>query len=219
MKKEYNIDKIPSFRFCINIPSGFSSLLNDVGKAEIYLFGQWVGWDNIYFKKERDYLESIDKFFSYVNYPTYFQFGDIERLDKFNKSQMAKKMFEHLSGWIFNFRDCTPNSDHFLIKGTESAYQCFFELRPEYGYDVHTMNRYINRYRYEYFCNSGSGPDNEIKYISAREGADLIMLMRLSFRSMIYNYKEQHSSEIRVFSGWHNFKEDLLSQCQHHNLL
>lgn len=62
-EKTYNIDKIPSFSFNIDIPTGFSSLFNDVAKAQIYLFGSWVGWDNIYYKKEPDYLTSIDKFF------------------------------------------------------------------------------------------------------------------------------------------------------------
>lgn len=219
MKRTYRINKIPSFSFNIDIPSGLSSLFNDVAKAEIYLFGSWVGWDNIYYKKEHDYLDSIDKFFSFINYATYYSTSDLQRLDELNKSQLGRKMYRHLSGWIFNFKDCTPNSEHFLIKGVESSYQCFFELRPEFQYDVQTKRRYIARYRYEYYCNSGYGPANEIIYISGREGLDLINLMRLSFRSMIYNYKEQHSTEIRVFSGWHNFKEDLIAQCVKNSLV
>lgn len=219
MKKTYKITKISSFSFNIDIPSGLSSLFNDQGKAQIYLFGSWVGWENIYYKKERDYIESIDKFFSFINYPTYYNPSDLERLNQLNKSTLGRKMFEHLSGWTFNFRDCIPNSDHFLIRGTDSSYQCFFELRPEYGFDLQTHRKYIKRYRYEYFCNSGCGPSNEIKYITGREGLDLISLMRLSFRLMIYNYKEQCGSEIRVFNGWHNFKEDLLDQCKKYNLI
>ena len=219
MKKTYKINKIPSFSFNINIPSGLSFLINDVAKAEIYLFGNWVGWDNIYYKKEKNYLESIDKFFSFLNYPTYYTSSDLERLNQLNNSPLGKKMFEHLSGWLFSFNDCIPNSDTFIIRRKEATYRCHFELIPEYSYDIQTKCQYIKRYRYEYFCNSGSGPTNEIKYITPREGLDLIALMRLSFLSMIYNYKEQHSSEIRVFSGWHNHKEDLINQCRLNNLL
>lgn len=128
MKKTYKITKIPSFSFNIDIPSGLSSMFNDVTKAEIYLFGSWLGWDNIYYKKERDYLTSIDKFFSFINYATYYSSSDLQRLNDLNKSQLRRKMFEHLSGWTFKFKDCTPNSEHFLIRGGDSSYQCFFEL-------------------------------------------------------------------------------------------
>lgn len=219
MKKNYKIAKIPSFSFNIDIPSGLSTLFNNVGKASIYLFGNWVGWDNIYYKKEQDYLTSIEKFFSFINYPTYYNASDLKRLEELNNSLIGRKMFEHLSGWTFNFKDCSPNSDYFMIRKIESTYQCFFELCPEYAYDSQAKIQYIARYRYEYYCNSGYGPANETKYITAREGLDLISLMRLSFRSMIYNYKEQHSSEIRVFSGWHNYKEDLISQCVKNKLI
>ena len=78
-----------------------------------------------------------------------------------NNSPLGKRMFEHLSGWTFNFKDCSPNSDHFLIKGVDSTYQCFFELRPEYAYDSQLKRQYITIYRYEYYCNSGCGPANE----------------------------------------------------------
>ena len=220
MKKVYKINNIPSFSFNINIPTGLSSIINDVGKAEIFLFGSWVGWNNIYYKEERDYLESIEKFFAFLNYPTHYTSDDLDRLASFNNSPIAIKMFEQLSGWTFNFRDCIPNTDTFVIRGKDPSYTCYFELRPEYGFDSSFSSfRYIKRYRYVYFCDSGYGPKNETKYIKRMEGLDLIALMRLSFRSMIYNYKEQHSTEIRVFSGWHNYKEDLIEQCKRNGLL
>lgn len=223
MKKTYTIDKIPSFRYELDFPTGLSGMFKDKGKADIYLFGKWVGWDNIYHKEEPNFVDSIEKFFSFLNYRTYYSSSDLERLDTFNKSPLARKMFEHLGGWTFKFEDCIPNSDTLIVRGNEPKYnyKYHFELIPIYRYEPKTGARYLSHYNYEFYTNSTSpgASANERKVISAREGLDMIALIRLSFRLMIFNYKEQHSSEIRVFSGWHNYKENLIDLCIQNNLI
>lgn len=219
MKKIYQINKIPSFKFEIDIPTGISSFINYKGKADIYLFGKWVGWDNIFYKEEKNYLDSINNFFRFINYQENYTQDELKRLDHLNKSNIARKMFEQLSGWDFRFNDCQPNTDTFILRRKEQTYNAFFELIPEYIYKPRTFERYISRYKYEYFCNSGFGPANERKFLTAIEGSDLIKLLRLSFLSLIINYEKEHAYDIRCMNGHYSYKENLIEFCKKNNLV
>ena len=219
MKRTYKINTIPSFSYEMDVPTGLSSLFNYKGKADIYVHGKWATWDNIFYKEEPEILDSIDKFFRFLNHPRHYSESDLKRLDALNKSSLGRKMFEHLSGWTFKFYDCAPNSDTFIIRRQEPTYRCSFELTPNYSYNPTTQSKYIISYNYSFFCNSGCGPANENKTITGREGLDLIELMRLSFLAMINKYPEERSSEIRVFNGHYNYKENLIDYCKSNKLL
>lgn len=161
----------------------------------------------------------MPKFFRFINHPRYYSESDIKRLDAINRSALGKMMCAHLSGWTFTFCDCSPNSDTFIIRRQEPTYHCSFELIPNYNYNPATRSKYIVSYNYTYFCNSGYGPANENKTISGSEGQDLIDLMRLSFLAMINNYPAESSSNIRVFNGHYNYKENLIEYCKVNNLI
>ena len=47
MKKTYRIDRIPSFRYEMDLPTGLFANLHHKGEAKIYLNGHFVAWDNI----------------------------------------------------------------------------------------------------------------------------------------------------------------------------
>lgn len=219
IKKTYKINVIPSFRYEINIPTGLSALFANKGEANIYLGDKWMTWDNIPLNDTSGFLRKIDQFFKFLNHSQYYTRSHLKRLDELNKSNLGKKMFEHLSGWSFEFIDCEPNSETFVIKRTEPTYSCSFELLPKYRYNTSSGKKIISEYRYRYFCNSGCGPANEDKIITATEGKDLISLMRLSFLAMIINYPKETSSEIWVFNGHYNYKENLIELCESAKLI
>ena len=132
----------------MNVPTGLSSLFNYKGKADIYIHGKWATWDNIFYKDEHGILDSIDKFFRFINHPRYYSESDIKRLDAINRSALGKMMCAHLSGWTFTFCDCSPNSDTFIIRRQEPTYHCSFELIPNYNYNPATRSKYIVSYNY-----------------------------------------------------------------------
>lgn len=214
MKKIYTIDKIPSFRFEVDYPSGLSSVLKHIGKADIFLFGKWVGWDNVRHKEEPNYLNSIEKFFSFLNYPKRYNSSDIARLDTFNKSETAKNIFRYLAGWIVDFEDCRPNSDELIIKNGKN----YFKLTPSSFY-VHELKRTIHCYDFDYFHTGSPRNIEGSNKIMLQEGLDMIDLIRLSFLAQIYNYEKEQGIEIRMFSGHYYYKEDLINFCVQKKLI
>lgn len=213
IKKTFKIDCIPGFRYEVNLPSGFSRIIEYKGKADIYLNNKWVTWDNLYFKKEPNILENIESFFFILNsYMPYCSSNDFEYLKELNRSQLAKDFFNHISGqtidsaytvgmsiyWGIHFRNDYENGTHTDIKLFANTY-----------YDSTDKITYIRSYSYVYECTTGYSPYPNIrKTLSLKEGHGLIALLRLSILCMIHD--NQFAGDIRVVNGHYAYKENLL---------